>query len=566
MKVQKWMALLLTCIIMAGLVVSCGPTPITEVVEKVVKETVVVEKEVEVTKVVEVEKEVVVTPTPEPEVTGPVYGGILRIAVTQDVTGLLPGSTGGGWELFVMLDGLYDSLLEYDDEMNLIPGLAESWELNEDENTMVLHLQKGVTFHDGTSFNAEAVKVNLERFVNPTGIVTFDLSPDLESVEVVDEYTAKLHYTPDARVASFIYNLCQDPGQMVSPTAMREKGEEWVMSNPVGTGPFMLDSWEPGTEIRYKRNPNYWRTDEEGNQLPYLDGITWKRIQDDTARTIALLSDEIDVEVMVPARDFDALSTNENINLWVQKGAGVCMATYNHTEPPFDIKENREAMRAVTSYEAIRESAWHGMAELPTGGNMPPAMWPFDLMWEGNPPVLKRDVEKAKELLAKAGNPDGFKVDLIYEPWEAGRVMAEVIQASAAEVGIEVELVKTEFARFIEVLTTDSDAHKILLYCHGRLRINPEEYYTREWAADGAQNFSQWADEEFTEMVKDVGRTADRDERVELLREIENILIEGCHGNSLANAAFIHGTHARVQGWRIHPVGELRYRWVWLKP
>ena len=508
-----------------------------------------------------VEKEVVVTATPEPEaeITGPVSGGTLRVGLYQDVTGLLPASGGGGWPLFVMLDGFYDPLVEYDDEFNLLPALAESWEFEDDNKTVVFHLREGVQFHDGTPFNAEAVKFNLERYINPTGLVIWDFTDILESVEVVDDYTVKLHlYEPNV---AFLYNLAQDPGQIMSPTALQEKGEDWLSQNPVGTGPYMIESWEPGTEIVMVRNPDYWRVDEDGNQLPYLDRIEWKILIDNTVRGIVLATDQIDLMTFVPAKDYEALKMDEDVDLWVQ-GGGLAFVEMSNDSSPFDIKENRMAVEYAIDYDAIRDTVFYGLGEVPTGSLFPTAMWPHD----PSRPKLERDLEKAKELLAEAGNPDGFSFDMAYEPDPVGQQLAEVMQANLAEVGIEANLVKTEFARWMEVLQTDRHAVDMAVPMFGRMRPNAEEYFTADWLCEGFQAYSNWCNEDFDNLIRQSEKTFDLEERLDLLAQAEDIYIEETPGFPISYWPFIHATNKRVQNYSIHPAGELNYRWLWLMP
>ncbi len=538
-KVNKLAVLLVATVILVGFVVGCAiATPQTVVVEEKVVETV----------------EVVVTPTAQPEVTEPVYGGTLRVGVYQDFTGLLPASGGGGWPLFVIQDGFYDPLFEVDQEMHLQPGLAKSWEISDDNMTITLYLQEGVQFHDGTPFNAEAAKFNLDRFINPEGGVIWDLTDTIKSVEVIDEYTVEL--TLHEPSATLLYDLAQDPGMMISPTALQEKGEDWVSQNPVGTGPFMFESWEPGTEVVMVRNPDYWR---EG--LPYLDRIEWKIMVDNTVRGIALASGQIDLMTFVPPKDYAALEKSEDVELWLQPGQLVVISL-NNTDPPFNIKENREAVRYALDYEPIISTIYYGLADLPTGGNFPPGMWTFD----ESRPRMARDLEKAKQLLAEAGNPDGFSFDMVYEPDAIGQLLAEAVQANLAEIGVEANLIKTDFARFIEIMQTDHQAVQAMIVIHGRMRANPEQYFTADWMSDGSQSFCNWNNEALDNTVRQASRTFDHDERLQLLHEAEDMFIEDIPGVPICYPSIIHATNSRVQGYSLHPWGELRFRWLWLKP
>ncbi len=547
-KLQTLAYLLLVALVMQIALMSCSPAqlPVTpEVIREVVRETVIVEGTPQI-----IEREVIreVTPTVVPQ---PATGEkVLNIGLYQDFTGLLPASGGGGWPLFTINFGFYDPLLEYNDAMELMPGLAQSWSFEDNDTTMVLQLQEGVTFHDGTPFNAEAVKVNLERYINPTGIVIWDLTNAIESIEVVDEYTVRLHFTEPN--INMIYNLAQDPGFMISPTALNEHGEEWLSQNPVGTGPFVFERWEPGTELVMVRNPNYWR---EG--LPKVDRVVWKILVDNTVRSISMVTGEINIETFVPPKDYDALRSDENLNLWVQPG-GLAMITFNHTDPPFNIKENREAVKYAVDYEAISEIVYYGLADAPTGGPFPTGMWPYD----PDRPKLQRDLERARESLVQAGNPDGFSIDIVYEPDDIGQQLAEIVQASLSEVGIQVNLIRTDFARFIEVLQADRDAVQMAIFTYGRMRVNAEEFFLNDWMCDGSNAFANWCNSELDETVLQAMTTFDHEERLELLRKAEDIFIEDVAGVPLAYPPFIHASNVRVLDYSIHPIGLLNFRWL----
>jgi dipeptide transport system substrate-binding protein len=135
-----------------------------------------------------------------------------------------------------------------------------------------------------------------------------------------------------------------------------------------------------------------------------------------------------------------------------------------------------------------------------------------------------------------------------------------------AEVGIQVNLIKTDFARFIEILQSDRAAAQMAIFTYGRMRINAEEYFTSDWTCDGSNAFANWCNEEFDGLVSQAERTFDYDQRLELIRQAEDLFIEDVAGAPLAYPPFIHATNKRVQDYAIHPAGELLYRWLWLKP
>ncbi|MEE9491468.1 MAG: ABC transporter substrate-binding protein, partial [Dehalococcoidia bacterium] len=308
-------ALAAMVVVLALLVASCGPTPAPEVVEKIVKETVVVEKEIEVIKEVEkevevikevekevevikeVEKEVVVTATPEPMEEGPVSGGhlFLGFETTLEDTGDLHQA--GSSHSAALAGNVLDTLIRQDPaDGTYHPGLAESWEVADDNLSITLYLRQDVKFHDGTPFNAEAVKYNLDRILTVPGAqgqsayTWLGVGEYFDKVEVIDEYTVKLSYKKV--YALMIWCLSTGPvGGMHSPTAIEEYGDGYGTEIAVTTGPFEWVAWTGPTGIlTTKRNEEYnWASPIYKHQGPaYLDGFTTQGILETSTRAAAV--------------------------------------------------------------------------------------------------------------------------------------------------------------------------------------------------------------------------------------------------------------------------------------
>lgn len=233
----------------------------------------------------------------------PKQGGDLLFGYDTDISNFDPilGNSGNDHAL---LYPIYDTLVNYNDKLEAAPGLAESWE-TPDDKTIILHLRQGVTFHDGTEFNAEAVKFNLER-VNSEGSNVSDIK-NVASVEAVDQYTVKLTLKqPDS---SIILALSDRSGMMVSPTAVQKLGKDFAQ-NPVGAGPFKFVKWVPNGEIQYKKNENYWQ-----KGLPYLNTITAKIMPDENTRLNALKSGQLNFYWNVSLNNVQVLEKDPNVVL-----------------------------------------------------------------------------------------------------------------------------------------------------------------------------------------------------------------------------------------------------------
>jgi len=233
----------------------------------------------------------------------PKSGGTLRAALRAEVStfDVHKGASGSD---HMYLYPVFDTLVRFDDKLNPRPGLAESWE-TPDPKTLVLKLRKSVKFHDGTPFNAEAVRFNLARAQDrQTSSMASELT-SIEQVEVVDSHTVRLRLkAPDA---SLILAFTDRAGMMLSPTAVQKLGDQFGRQ-PVGAGEFRMARWQPGSEVRMERFADYY---EPGR--PYLDAILFRIIPDADTRVSALRSGQVDFIMEVPAQDFASLKGERNL-------------------------------------------------------------------------------------------------------------------------------------------------------------------------------------------------------------------------------------------------------------
>ena len=332
---------------------------------------------------------------------GPAYrGGTLTGVLELDVHGLDPlfGSTSVDRKVF----GLYsESLLYQNKQSELEPRLAESWEVADGGKTITFHLRKGIKFTDGTQFDAKAAKYNLDRLIDPA------LSPyprqfvrELESVEVVDDYTVRTHLK-EASVL-FLPVMSTEAGAMVSPTALA-KGTDAFAANPAGTGPFKFVS-RVGGKITAERNENYWRMGEDGKSLPYLDRVELTVNPNSTVRLLQIQSGDADIIDAVTVKDFAKVRSDPKLQLLESNLGGAYVLSFNVTQPPF--KDNINLRKAVAL--AIDRQAFVKVITYGDGvalkGIEPPFSWVYDDSLRGH--VHNLDEAKA------AAKESGFDGDL----------------------------------------------------------------------------------------------------------------------------------------------------------
>ncbi|RPJ59713.1 MAG: ABC transporter substrate-binding protein, partial [Dehalococcoidia bacterium] len=298
---------------------------------------------------------------------------------------------------------IYDSLLRFKDESTEVePGLAESWSVSDNGLEYTLKLRQGVKFHDGTDFNAEAVKFNLERQIDvnhpfhdtgefPYAEFTWGM---VSKVEVVDPSTVKI--TLKEVFAPFLNHLAMHPAAMVSPAAI-EKYKKDISHNPVGTGPFKFVSWTPGVEVVLEKNKDYWRG------APYLDQVIYRPIIEDQARLTELESGGINFLVNVLPDDLPRLKEDARFAVVEQPGMHTWWVGFNHSKEPFKDTRVRQAMNYAVNKQSIVDNLLKGTGTLSVNP-LPPVVWSYTDDFER----YQYNPEKAKQLLAEAGYPDGF--------------------------------------------------------------------------------------------------------------------------------------------------------------
>lgn len=333
-----------------------------------------------------------------------------------------------------------------------VPGLADSWEISSDGMSYTFHLHRGIKFHDGTPFNAEAVKYNFDRLVDPAtkseeGI---DHLGPYESTEVVDEYTAVVHLkSPFAPLLDGISSgwLC-----MVSPTAAKQWGPDEFQDHFVGTGPFVFKEWKRHEYILLEKNPDYWGGPaffkHQGNAC--LDSIMFKFVEEAAVRSGTLETGEIQIAQEVPTVDVERLKAKPDIQVLVMPGPGTgIMLLFNMSRTPTDDLRIRQALNYGIDQQAISDMLYQGVME-PAYGPLSPVT---PCYWSGVEQMYPYDPEKARALLEEAGwkdeNGDGIREKdgqpLVLEfPTHGGfplyRDPAPIVQAQLKEIGVDVNV------------------------------------------------------------------------------------------------------------------------------
>jgi ABC-type transport system substrate-binding protein len=332
----------------------------------------------------------------------PPHGNVLIYATPGEPDTLDPGGGISGFDAYYS-DSIYETLINSDPKtlQPTVPGLATSWEFTgPDKLTFRLHLRHGVTFQDGTPFNAEAVKVSLDHY--KSGGAWFDLVP-VKSETVVDDYTIDLNLSQQYSVLPSILSF--RAGQIMSRTALQKYGKDYGR-NPVGAGPFAFKSWTPGSEIVLTKFKNYYNA-----SAIKLAGIDYKVIVDTTAMENAVAAGQVDLAELInlPVRNLAALKGNSRVTSKVLNTLSEGIVTTVNTMPPFNNVLVRRAANMSIDRGQLRDALLGGGSGLgPAWQYSPPGFWSATKSLQN----FGYHPDQAKQLLAQAGYPNGVTVQI----------------------------------------------------------------------------------------------------------------------------------------------------------
>lgn len=322
----------------------------------------------------------------------------------------------------------YQGLFGFDKEMKLVNVLADSYDVSPDGLTYTVKLHPGVKFHDGTAFNAAAVKVNLDRASNPDSrLKRYNLFKMIEKTEAVDDLTVKI--TLKTPFSAFVNNLAHPAAVMISPAALKQYGKD-IGFHPVGTGPYRFVTWNQTDFVKVEKFNGYWKAG-----LPKLDSITWRPVVDNNTRAALLQTGEAQFAYPIPFEQAKVLEKNDKLALVASPSILHRYISMNITQKPFDNPKVREALNYAINKEALIKVAFSGYAT-PAEGPLPSSIdysvkyhpWPYD-------------PAKARELLKEAGYPDGFTTTL----WSShnhstAQKVLQFTQQQLAQVGVKVQV------------------------------------------------------------------------------------------------------------------------------
>ncbi|BDG61644.1 ABC transporter substrate-binding protein [Caldinitratiruptor microaerophilus] len=467
---------------------------------------------------------------------------MLRVALDADPPKLDPHLSSSAIDRQVQ-NNIFDKLVELDEKLNVVPELATEWKISEDGKVYTFKLRQGVKFHDGTDFNAEAVKFNFERMLNPElkSPRRNEVSM-VEKVEVLDPYTVAI--TLQKPFSPFLGILTDRAGMMVSPAAVQKYGNDGFLNHPVGTGPFKFESRIKGDSITLVKNESYWR-----QGLPKADKVIYKVITDQNVAVVNLQSGQVDIldTRTIPDQQLPSLRQDKRVVLDVRSGLGYQGLWLNVTKPPFDNKWLRKAVDAAIDRETLVKVVF-GDAAKPGWGPFPPS----SPLYDGQVP--KRDLAKTREFLEKGGKPNGFEFTLSIAPSPETQKMAQVIQGMLAEAGIRMNIQQVEWGQLLDDL--DNLRHQAgAVGWSGRAEPD-QNIYAFHYTGGGFNNSGY--SNPVVDQLLDKSRVTQGTEREQVFRQVLEILRDDVPYIYLYYPAQKLAYSPKVKGLTNHPDGMIR--------
>ncbi|CAH1690773.1 ABC transporter substrate-binding protein [Hyphomicrobiales bacterium] len=413
---------------------------------------------------------------------------------------------------------IYDPLIRMTDDGKIVPVLATAYRFSEDGRQIFLTLREGVTFHDGTPFNAEAVVFNLNR-LRTTKEPTTRAGDVAHIADVVALSDNEVRIDLKQPSGSALSGLAMEGTLMVSPAAVKKFGAEYGR-NPVGTGPFRFVEWVGQERVVLKANPDYWQKTEKGEKLPYLDGVVIRSIPNYATAILELESGGTQLMQGINPQDFDRIAANPNLKLVESPQVTSQMLVFNTQRAPFSDQRVRQAV-ALSIDRATLAKAIAGKYGAVYATMMPPSDWVYDASLPG----WGYDPERARKLLAEAGFPNGLDLNLAIIQREPDATTGQIIQQMMKASGINLKLSIVERQSWIERVVNQKNFDLGMMIGYFP-RPDPHESWGRYFSRDGGNNWSNHTDAKLYDMIDAAQLETNVDKRKTMYSDIAKRVLD----------------------------------------
>jgi len=455
------------------------------------------------------------------------------------------------------MHGIFNPLVELAPDSTILPELAESWDISNGGKTVTFNLVKNAKFHDGTKLDANAVKWNFDRSLDPdvNSPRAKNLVPPLEKVEVVDDYTIRFTLAQPSR--AFLSLLIQREGMIASPTAVEKMNSYGAHTgdfggNPVGSGPYKFVRWLIGREVMLEKNPDYW---EEG--LPYLDGVRFNITEDFSIQFAMLRTGEIDMMNEMRTEDAVKAKSLGGINVVQRAGTRIRWMLFKMDIPPWDNLALREAFAYAMNRQVVLDVVYGGFG-LPSYTAVASGYGKF---WDSESTMFAYDPEKAKQKLVEAGYPNGFEYTQRHRTRSFEIPWVETVQTFLGDVGIKATL----RPHINEGYWTDWVAGDYDTPVLGGLSARSDAHidFTLRWRCGNRYKMA-FCNPEVDRLLDQAAATYDQNKAAELYHKISRLVIKELPGIPIVDEATMWGLQDYVKGFNTYLDKQTRVKYIWM--
>ena len=463
---------------------------------------------------------------------------------------------------------MFNRLVEFEiGTTNIVPALAESWTVASDGKVYTFKLRRGVKFHGNANFkpsrdfNAEDVLFSWNRmaddnhpFHKVTAGQTFAYFDDMgmknivDKVEKLDDYTVR--FTLKRPEAPFLADMAMDFASILSKeyfdTMMKKGTPNAADVYPIGTGPFEFVSYQKDATIRYRAFDQHWRG------RPKIDTLVFSITRDATARYAKLRTGECHVMAFPKPADLAEMQKDANLNVLSKEGLNIGYIAFNVEKKPFDNKLVRQALNMAVNKEAILKAVYQGQGQV-AKNPIPPILWSYN----NNVKDYPYDPAKAKEMLAQAGYPSGFEIELWYLPVTRpynpdGKRMAELVQADWEKIGVRTRLTTYEWAEYRK--RSKGGEHHAMMFGWSGDNGDPDNFFVPLLgceAVKGGGNVARWCNKAFEDLVIKAAQTPKQADRAKLYEQAQVIFKEEAPWITIAHSVRFDPTRKEVKGYKM---------------
>ena len=473
------------------------------------------------------------------DVEGGSSGEVLTAAIAGEPDQLDPHKTTSYFS-FEVLENVFDTLVEPDENLEMQPALAESWELSDDQLTWTFTLREGVTFHDGSDFTAEDVVYSYNRIIDEELSNAWKFAA-VESVEAADDYTVDISVTqPTPNLLSSIGGF---KGMAIVEQENVESGD--ITTAPVGTGPFAVEEYTSGDHITLTANEDYW------GGAPEIGGVEFQFISEGSTAIAALKSGEVDWTDSIPAQQVESLSSDEAVTLGQSPSNDYWYLALNENREPWSDVRVRQAIAYAIDRDAIVQATSYGTA----AANQ--LAIPEESVWYTEYDTYSTDLDEAQALLDEAGFEGGTLDLLVTSDYPETVTAAQIIADNLEPLGITVEIRTPDFATWLDEQNT-GNFDMLMMGWLGN--IDPDDFYYSQHHSEGGSNAQGYSNPEVDELLDAARVETEQDARADLYAQAATIIADEASYIYLYNPSVIQAWNPELSGYEARSDRAIRFR------